>query len=174
MFSFEPIDCADCVNENNEPSACCYDVQISIGEAVDFQFWGDARWMVAHKNVSVCKRLDENEWVVIFKTPCEKLTSDGRCEIYETRPKLCEEYSRHTCIMNSPQMAEFELEFDTVEEMDQYIKDCVLEELQKDAEHKLISARESLRELKDKVKEAGLKIIQTERLIKTLAKWPFK
>ena len=69
---------------------------------------------------------------------------------------------------------EFELEFDTVEEMDQYIKDCVLEELQKDAEHKLISARESLRELKDKVKEAGLKIIQTERLIKTLAKWPFK
>jgi Fe-S-cluster containining protein len=34
----------------------------------------------------------EIEPVLIFECKCQKLTSDGRCGIYESRPKMCADF----------------------------------------------------------------------------------
>ena len=135
------IDCSECTNNKNLPSACCQDVTIRLNETEgDLSWWGEMRWMVAHEKVSVAREIETSEWVVIFETPCSKLSPEGRCTIYPTRPKICYEYSAQTCVINGVGEI-YDLRFHSIEEVDAYIKEEVLEDLKEQNSESLKAAR---------------------------------
>lgn len=53
-------------------------------------------WYLLHRNVEIYIDHD-NDWNVMFKTPCDKLLDNGMCSIYETRPQICRDYSAKSC-----------------------------------------------------------------------------
>jgi uncharacterized protein len=75
-------------------------------------------WQVAHENVEVMK--DGDGWHLLIRTKCAHLQNDGRCGIYETRPKLCRDYSNTNCEFSGP--AGRELHFPDYESMLSFCK----------------------------------------------------
>ncbi len=167
------IDCADCVNKDNLPSACCHDVAIVLDEPTSLKWWGDARWMVAHENVSVCKRQSDGHWAVVFKTPCTMLEDDGRCKIYSQRPQLCADYERKSCMVNGGGILH-EIEFHTIEEIDEYIKNEVLEKLHAEAKEVFKTKRQLFQEARREVSTAISHVKQAAAEVEKIVSWPFK
>jgi len=109
------ITCDQC-----KESKCCKDVTVEIDEPTDFEDWDEIRWMVAHQNVAVYLDNDD-DWVVEFRTPCSKLNKDGKCKIYNKKPKTCSEHELDSCVMNGEGEPE-KLRFDTVEQVEEYFE----------------------------------------------------
>jgi Fe-S-cluster containining protein len=153
------IECSECRHENGLPAECCQEVTINFDTEGDLMWWSELRWMVAHNKVSVARAKDTGVWSVIFTTECSKLTADGQCSIYKTRPLICKEYSRESCSKNG--IGEiYDLEFDNLEDFDKWLSESVIPDLQHD-----IAAQEKNIEnqLKDTWEQKAL-----------LAKWPHK
>ena len=52
------------------------------------------RWFLLHENVHVF--IDPaGKWFVEFKTACRAIAPDGRCSIYEARPRICREHGEN-------------------------------------------------------------------------------
>ena len=85
--------CGQCQQE------CCRSVIIEIDKPETLEDWEHIKWKVAHKNIQVIFDND-NSWCVEFFTDCEHLLSDGKCEIYNKRPKICREYEIDSCVVN--------------------------------------------------------------------------
>ena len=98
------------------------------------------RWMAAHEKVSIAREVTTEDWVAIFETPCSKLSPAGRCTIYETRPKICHDYSEKTCVINGEGEV-YDLHFHSMEEVDAYIEQEILQGLKEENEEELKSAR---------------------------------
>ncbi len=77
-------------------------------------------WQVSHRNIQVYK--DEDGWFLLVNNPCVHLQPDGRCGIYERRPKICREYENDYCEFDEPAEKNFELFFDGAEALDQYCR----------------------------------------------------
>lgn len=120
------ISCEEC------KGACCREVSVEMDAPKSIEDWDLIRWMVAHENVAVFMD-HEGDWLVEFKTKCSKLSSENRCTIYKVRPKLCSDYPLDDCIMNGTEAAE-KIRFDTMEEVEKYIKDVVMPQMQKEHE----------------------------------------
>ncbi len=142
------IDCADCKLANGKSAACCQEISIRMGVATDMKFWDDLRWMVAHKNVSVARKISDGEWYVIFETECEQLTSHGRCWVYDSRPNICADYSSKTCVINGSGDI-YDLEFNSYEDFTQYMKDTVVPEYEKDLNQSQIKIKKSIDRIKN-------------------------
>ncbi|RMF85385.1 MAG: hypothetical protein D6744_01480, partial [Planctomycetota bacterium] len=52
-----------------------------------------------HEGVSVF--IEDGEWFINITTTCRHLQPDNRCGIYETRPRICREYSTENCDYHS-------------------------------------------------------------------------
>ena len=121
--------------ENCPDSSCCKDVTVEIDEPDTVEDWDEIRWMVSHKNVAVYKDNDE-DWVVEFKTPCEKLGEDGKCTVYHKRPGICQTHALDNCVYNGEGDVHI-LRFDTVEQVEEYIKKNALADMKKEAKDNL-------------------------------------
>tara|TARA_Y100000310_G_scaffold203527_1_gene203764 strand:- start:6645 stop:7061 length:417 start_codon:yes stop_codon:yes gene_type:complete len=115
-------------------SVCCRDVTVEIDEPEDMEDWDEIRWMVGHKNVAVYKD-DDDDWVIEFKTPCDKLDERGKCTIYHERPKTCRDHEVETCVYNGEGEIE-KIRFDNMEQVEayveQFVKPKLLKELKKE------------------------------------------
>ena len=49
---------------------------------------------------------------------CDNLLSDGRCGVYETRPKICRDYSTKNCEYDADGL--YDLYFETPEQIHEY------------------------------------------------------
>lgn len=82
--TFEKIDCLDCAN-------CCTSIPPIVTKT-------DTQRIAKHLNLKSQDfeqqflTVDEDGDTVMNQTPCPFLQSDNRCEIYEVRPKACQEY----------------------------------------------------------------------------------
>jgi Fe-S-cluster containining protein len=106
--------CVECLAD------CCQEVAVPINTPTDKKGWDEIRWLVAHKNVQVFKD-HENDWLVEFITPCEKLDSHNMCKIYNSRPHICKEYSHKDCVKVDPD-GYYKILFKNLEEVDAYLK----------------------------------------------------
>ena len=76
------ISCDSCT------AACCRYVATGIDTPTCKKDYDHVRWYLMHRHVSVF--IDhEDEWYIEFATDCENLEDDGRCGIYEKRPRIC-------------------------------------------------------------------------------------
>ncbi len=78
-------DCVKC------GAVCCRHVTLPIEKPGCKRDYDNIRWYLMHRDVSVM--IDHwNEWLLSFKTPCEHLSEDCRCQVYESRPDVCRKY----------------------------------------------------------------------------------
>lgn len=106
--------CSECNQE------CCKSVIVEIDKPETLQDWEDIKWQVAHKNVRVL--LDnEASWCIEFLTECDEMDENGRCKIYDKRPKMCREHSSENCIVNG--YGDYhELLFECIQDVEDFLK----------------------------------------------------
>jgi len=74
---------------------CCRYLAIQIDEPTTGRQFDYLVWFLLHEGVAVF--MERKRWFVLFRTTCKELLHDGRCGIYEERPKICRRYSTKRC-----------------------------------------------------------------------------
>lgn len=100
---------------------CCEYVVLEIDTPEDKTDFGQIRWFLAHQDVSVYIDHDDS-WNLQFETPCEKMSEEGWCEIYEKRPLICKTYSSENCDKNGEGHS-FKEFWATLEDFDDWMKE---------------------------------------------------
>ena len=77
-------------------------------------------WQVSHKNLHIYK--DSDGWYLLFLNECQHLQSDGRCGIYETRPKICRDHTNDFCEYDITIEESSELYFSDHKALDDYCR----------------------------------------------------
>lgn len=81
-------------------STCCtyFTQQISAPRSIhDFDL---LLWQISHINTQIYK--DSQGWFLLVNNPCTHLQADGRCGIYESRPRVCRDHSNADCEFDGP------------------------------------------------------------------------
>jgi len=74
---------------------CCRYFALPIDNPQTRREYDDIRWYLCHENVVVF--IEKKQWYVGFMSRCKHLQADNRCGIYETRPRICRDYSTDNC-----------------------------------------------------------------------------
>lgn len=95
---------------------CCRYFALPIETPEKFEDFEYIRWYLLHDRASVFK--DDEDWYLLVHTVCEHLQPDNRCGIYETRPKICRDYTTKNCEYDDDWTYDFYLE--TAEQVAEY------------------------------------------------------
>jgi Fe-S-cluster containining protein len=82
-------------------------------EMKDFQF---IRWYLLHGQASVFT--EDDDWYLLMHTQCKHLGEDNLCQIYETRPQICRDYTIDSCEYEDDWT--YEKYFETAEQVEEY------------------------------------------------------
>jgi Fe-S-cluster containining protein len=74
---------------------CCRYIALPIDKPESKKDFDDVRWYLLHGGVTIF--VEDGEWYINIETTCRHLQPDNRCGIYETRPKVCRDYSTDNC-----------------------------------------------------------------------------
>jgi uncharacterized protein len=74
---------------------CCRYFVLEIETPETRRQYDDIRWYLVHQNVFVF--IEKKKWYLGVYARCKHLQDDNRCGIYDTRPKICREYSTDNC-----------------------------------------------------------------------------
>ncbi len=99
---------------------CCRYIALPIETPDTRADFDDIRWYLMHRNVSVF--VEDGEWYIYFATDCRHLQPDFRCGAYETRPRICREYSSDNCDYHSGKYG-WEHHFLFPEHLDEYVRE---------------------------------------------------
>jgi Fe-S-cluster containining protein len=108
---------------------CCRYFALPIDNPETARAYDDIRWYLVHENVVVF--IEKKHWYVGVLNKCKHLQDDNRCGIYETRPKICREYTTDNCDYHGGEY-DFEQLFTSAEQLQEY----ALEKLQQAREKK--------------------------------------
>ena len=81
--------CDHCVGK------CCRYFSLPIETPQTWDDYDAIRWYLAHGRTLVY--VDEGVWHLLVMTRCQYLTSEDRCRIYLSRPRICQEYTTDSC-----------------------------------------------------------------------------
>lgn len=97
---------------------CCNYVTVGL----DFPRSKDQKdsysWYLSHRNVEIYIDND-NDWNLLFKTPCNHLQPGGVCGIYEKRFEICRDYEADSCSRTGK---DHKILFKTADEMMRYLQ----------------------------------------------------
>ncbi|MDH5600502.1 MAG: YkgJ family cysteine cluster protein [Gammaproteobacteria bacterium] len=99
---------------------CCVYVTQEMETPRSMDDFDHMLWQLAHKDMQAYK--DEDGWFLIANNKCQFLKADGGCNIYETRPQICRDYSNDYCEYDEPAEIHFEFYFKTYQELDEYCR----------------------------------------------------
>ncbi len=74
---------------------CCRYIALPIDKPESKKDFDDVRWYLLHGGVTIF--VEDGEWYINIETTCRHLQPDNRCGIYETRPRVCRDYSTDNC-----------------------------------------------------------------------------
>jgi Fe-S-cluster containining protein len=97
---------------------CCRYIALPIETPTDRRDFDDIRWYLLHEGINVF--VEEGEWYINIPTNCRHLQPDYRCGIYETRPRICREYSTDNCDYHSGDYG-WEQHFTCPEHLDEFV-----------------------------------------------------
>lgn len=97
---------------------CCRYIALPIETPTEAGEFDDIRWYLLHEGISVF--VEAGEWYLNVSTNCRHLQPDFRCGIYETRPKICRDYSTDNCDYHSGDYG-WEHHFTCPEHLDDYL-----------------------------------------------------
>ena len=107
--------CASC-----KGATCCTYITQQIDTPSTKRDFSNLLWQISHQGVHVFR--DEGVWYLLFEGRCTHLLPDGRCAIYETRPKPCRDHSNDYCEFDAPREEGFDLHFKDYEGLLAYCK----------------------------------------------------
>jgi Fe-S-cluster containining protein len=87
---------------------CCRYFALPIETPEEFEDFEYIRWYLLHDRATVFK--EDDNWYLLVHTTCEHLQDDHRCGIYETRPKICRDYTTKECEYEDDWTYDFYLE----------------------------------------------------------------
>lgn len=103
---------------------CCRYFALPIDNPDCARDFENIRWYLCHENVTVF--VERDQWYIGIANRCKHLLADNRCGIYETRPKVCREYSTENCDYHGGEY-DFEELFTSAEQLDRYAKKTLAE-----------------------------------------------
>ncbi len=95
---------------------CCRYIALPIDPPESPREFDYIRWYLLHENISVFT--EDDDWYLVVHTPCRHLQPDHRCGIYETRPRICREYSTDNCEYDDTDT--YERYFETAQQLEEY------------------------------------------------------
>ena len=95
---------------------CCRYFALPIETPEDFEDFEYLRWYLLHGYASVFT--EEDTWYLLVHTPCKHLGENNLCGIYETRPRICRDYSTRECEYED--MWTYDRYFETAEQVEEY------------------------------------------------------
>ena len=107
--------CGFCTN-----SQCCTYITEKLETPRSMYDFDHMLWQLSHRDVQAYK--DEDGWFLLINNPCTHLLFDGRCGIYDDRPRICREYTNDFCEFDEPADANFELFFDSYGTLLKYVR----------------------------------------------------
>jgi Fe-S-cluster containining protein len=87
---------------------CCRYFALPIETPEEFADFEYIRWYLLHDRATVFK--EDDDWYLLVYTTCKHLQDDNRCGIYETRPKICRDYTTKDCEYEDDWTYDFYLE----------------------------------------------------------------
>jgi uncharacterized protein len=97
---------------------CCRYFSLPIETPTDTTDYEYIRWFLLHDRATIFT--DGDTWYLLVQTECKELQSDNRCGIYETRPKICREYTTDNCEYDDDWV--YERYFERAEQMGEYME----------------------------------------------------
>ncbi len=85
---------ADCLCDECA-ALCCRYFAFPIDNPTCARDFDNIRWYLLHENVVIF--VESKQWYMGVMNKCKQLQPDNRCGIYETRPKICREYTTAAC-----------------------------------------------------------------------------
>jgi len=113
--AFEDTKCGSCI------ALCCRYFALEVDKPDEPSDFEDLRWYMLHQKVEIF--IEDRAWYVQMYNKCNALGADNKCSIYETRPKICREYSDDYCDkdeLEETAPTKAELTFRTLEELEAY------------------------------------------------------
>lgn len=95
---------------------CCRYFALPIDEPTTWRDFDYIRWYLIHGRATVF--VEEESWYLMVHTVCKHLREDNRCGIYETRPKICREYTTDNCEYEDDWV--YDHYFETPEQVEEY------------------------------------------------------
>jgi Fe-S-cluster containining protein len=99
---------------------CCRYFVLEIDAPQTRQQYDDIRWYLVHQNVFVF--IEKRKWYLGIYSRCKHLQADNRCGIYETRPRICREYSTENCDYHGGEY-DWEVLFSSAEQLWEYAEE---------------------------------------------------
>lgn len=99
-------------------AVCCRYIALPIDKPETAKDFDDIRWYLLHENVMVF--VEDGDWYISVATTCRHLRPDHLCGIYETRPKICRDYTTENCDYHSGDY-NWEHHFSCPEHLDEYL-----------------------------------------------------
>jgi Fe-S-cluster containining protein len=99
---------------------CCRYIALPIDTPEDRQDFDDIRWYLLHENISVF--VEDGDWYLSVAADCRQLGPDFRCTAYQTRPRICREYTTSDCDYHSGDYG-WEHHFTCPEHLDEYMRE---------------------------------------------------
>lgn len=131
-------------------AVCCRYIALPIDTPETKSDFDDVRWYLLHDGVSAF--IEDGDWYLNIATSCRHLQPDFRCGIYETRPRICREYSTDNCDYHSGDYG-WEEHFTCPEHIDAYRRMLAKQKRRKIADRKAkTNARKGGRMARTKVR----------------------
>jgi Fe-S-cluster containining protein len=97
---------------------CCKYYALPIETPTTRKDFDYIRWYLLHGETTVF--IEEDTWYLLVHTVCKHLQPDNRCGIYETRPRICREYTTVNCEFEDDWI--YERYFETSEQVEEYME----------------------------------------------------
>jgi len=128
---------------------CCRYFVLEIETPETRRQYDDVRWYLVHQNVFVF--IEKRKWYLGVYSRCKHLQEDNRCGIYETRPRICREYSTDNCDYHGGEY-DWTVLFSSAEQLAAYAEEQL-------AERALKRLKERRRKERDKTRKPQLTTI---------------
>ena len=77
------------------PAKCCRYFALPIETPTTRKDYEFIRWYLLHDQATVFT--EDEDWYLLVHTKCKHLGDDNRCGIYDTRPRICRDYTTDAC-----------------------------------------------------------------------------
>jgi len=95
---------------------CCRYFSLAIDRPKNAKDFDYLRWYLLHEFASLFT--EEDDWYLLVHTTCKHLRPDNRCGIYQTRPKICQDYKTDECEYDDDYT--FDRYFELPEQIEEY------------------------------------------------------
>jgi Fe-S-cluster containining protein len=88
------LTCEDCGGK------CCRYVAVELDDPTSKSDFEDMVYYLLHESVKIAVVVEDDEastWYLEFRGVCRYLDDEGRCTIYEQRPRVCRDHAVEEC-----------------------------------------------------------------------------